>query len=285
MANLLRWLSIHTRFTITIAVVYLVANILMHDLVQAIAKWIQDALTTQRTNLLVTVMACVTLALAVALIPRKLANASGGRIILFYCGATAALVAITYTTLFMVNTESIHFPQYAILAMIVFPLAPRFGETVLLVTLMGAIDEAHQYWVLNRHVEHYMDFNDIILNLEGAAIGVLLLAVLAPAKPTNHSASTYSLSTFLKSPAVLVTGVVAAVAALLAITGCIGLYNESGAWIVLRKIGPPTEFWMHTYWNKTCHVLMPIEGVGALALLTAFYVSLDFRLQLRFTDP
>ena len=281
--TLLNWLSNHKRFATVLALAYLVANIFTHETVQHIAKWIQDSLTPAGTNTLVTVVALLLLLVAAVMIPARLRHAPQKFLKIFYCVVTAAFVVMTYTRLFMINTESIHFVQYALLAVIVFAVTPRFGETVLLVTILGAIDESYQYWVLNRNEPQYLDFNDMILNLEGAAIGVLALAVLARPNSDTAPSATYSISRFLKSPAFLMAMGIALVAGLLAVLGEVALYCESGAWVVLRSIGPPpTEFYTTSYWGKTCHVLMPWEGLLMIAGMTAFYVFLDFRLVLQF---
>ncbi len=280
---LLNWLSNHKRFTTVLALAYLVANIFTHETVQHIAKWIQDSLTPAGTNTLVTVVALLLLLVAAVMIPARLRHARQKFLKIFYCVVTTAFLVMAYTRLFMINTESIHFVQYALLAVIVFAITPRFGETVLLVTILGAIDESYQYWVLNRHQPQYLDFNDMILNLEGAAIGVLALAVLVRPNSDAPPPPPSSLGRFLKSPALLIATGIALVAGLLAVLGEVALYPESSAWIVLRSIGPPpAEFYTTSYWGKTCHVLMPWEGLLMIAGMTVFYVFLDFRLALQF---
>ncbi len=282
----MNWLSNHKRFTTVLALAYLAANVFTHETVQHIAKWVQDSLTPARTNTLVTVIALLLLPVAAVTIFTRLRHAPQKFLKIFYCVVTTAFVVMTYTRLFMINTESIHFVQYALLAVIVFAVTPRFGETVLLVTIFGVIDESYQYWVLNRHEPQYLDFNDMILNLDGAAIGVLALAVLLHPNADAAPAPPYSLGRFLKSPALLIATGIALVAGLLAVLGEVALYCESGAWIVLRSIGPPpAEFYTTSYWGKTCHVLMPWEGLLLIVAMTAFYVFLDFRLVLQFRRP
>ncbi len=265
--------------------VYFVLNVFAHGLVQQFAKWIQDQLTVSRTNTLVTIIALATLPLFIALVFFRLRSAPHKVLKVFYCAVTAGLVVGSYTTMFMINMESVHFPQYALLAILVFAIMPRFGETILLVTVLGAIDEGYQYWVLDRDADLYLDFNDMVLNLVGAAIGVMLLALLIRSNPTAQRSSTYSPARFFKSPAFITAAGVAGVTLLLCLLGEIALYPESAAWIVLRRIGPPGAFWITSYWGKTCHVLMPSEGVFMIASIMAFYVFLDFRLAVQLQRP
>ena len=45
MDRTLSWLVAHRKMTTAIALCYFLVNVLTHDVAQAIAKWIQDALT------------------------------------------------------------------------------------------------------------------------------------------------------------------------------------------------------------------------------------------------
>lgn len=273
------------RLVCAFILLYFAANVFAHGMVQKIAEWVHEKLTPAGTNTLVTVLALLALVLFSVFVFTRVKHAPQKVLKIFYCAATAAFVAVSYTTMFMINTESIHFVQYALLGMLVFMITPRVGETVLLVTILGAIDESYQYWVLDGTSDTYLDFNDMILNLEGAAIGVMLLILLLRENPAGQGASRYSLREFLMSPAFLITAGGTIVALLLFLMGKLGLYNDSGAWIVLRRAGPPGPYWFTSYWGKTCHVLTLWEGVLLMAAMTAFYVFLDFRLSVSVRRP
>jgi glycopeptide antibiotics resistance protein len=99
----------------------------------------------------------------------------------------------SYEVLIVFSVETIHFVQHALLAVPVFALTMSFGETVGWVTLMGAVDEAYQYFVLyagNKTV--YFDFNDIILNLVGTGIGVLMIYTLSDLKSAPFTAQAHA---------------------------------------------------------------------------------------------
>lgn len=82
---------------------------------------------------------------------------------------------VSLNMLIIVNIEIIHFIQYAFLAILLFPLSKKFFATIVLVTFLGAIDEAYQYYFLSPDRTNYYDFNDVILNLLGAAMGMIFL--------------------------------------------------------------------------------------------------------------
>ncbi len=80
---------------------------------------------------------------------------------------------------FSIN-EYFHYPQYAILALLVAraidPQRSRWyvGRILFWVTLMGMGDELLQYTWITISYSEYLDFNDFIVNLVAAFAGVLL---------------------------------------------------------------------------------------------------------------
>jgi hypothetical protein len=90
------------------------------------------------------------------------------------------MVILSYLFLITVPIEIIHFPQYAVLALL-FAISldrkkSRFLviRILLIVTFLGIIDEAYQYLYLTAKSSHYLDFNDFFLNQIGTSIGILI---------------------------------------------------------------------------------------------------------------
>lgn len=76
--------------------------------------------------------------------------------------------------------EYFHYPQYALLAwLLTKALDPHHVQwpvwrVLFWATLLGAVDELTQYlWITTRY-SHYLDFNDILVNLLAAIAGVML---------------------------------------------------------------------------------------------------------------
>jgi hypothetical protein len=90
----------------------------------------------------------------------------------------ATVIAIDRTLIYSFP-EYLHYPQYALLAwlMAVFadPHRKRWpiGPILLAATLLGIADEALQYAWITKSYSNYLDFNDFLLNLMGAAAGLL----------------------------------------------------------------------------------------------------------------
>jgi hypothetical protein len=262
----------------------LVAGYLIsHDGVQKIAAWAGEQLTIERLSLYITVGGGLLGAAAVLLVAARLWGRPGGWLIALYNVITLLLIGLIYNTMFMVDTEAIHFPQYALLGMLLLPRTGRVTEAITWVTLFGAFDEAWQYWVLNmgnRVDSVYFDFNDIVLNLAGGAFGVLLaLALLAD--NVDAASDGYSWRDYVRSTAFRTTAAFVAAGGALWLAGRLTLFPDPSAWIVLARTGPRPAYWETSYWGKTTHVLLPLEGLPLIAALLALYLPLDRRLRLR----
>lgn len=94
--------------------------------------------------------------------------------------------------------EYAHYPQYALLAALIgWAMDPQrtgqYGARILFwATLLGAVDEWMQYLWITPGYGNYLDFNDFLVNLLGAAAGVMLYGgnrpVLAPARVWRREA-------------------------------------------------------------------------------------------------
>lgn len=278
------WWAARPRLAWLSVAVFVLLNVLTHDGVQRIAAWLGEVLTIERLSRYVTLAGAGAILAAAGAAATRLRSHPGRNLLLFYGAATAILLALSYNALFMVNTEAIHFPQYALLGMLVLPLVGRFAEAILWVTFFGALDEAWQYWVLSNSVEFvYFDFNDVVLNLIGGAFGVLLLAVLL-GPVTSREPTGYGWRRFWTSPPALVTAVLILLGVGLWLVGLLVVYPSPGAWVVLARAGRRAAFWATSYWGKTAHVLTPLEGLTLVVALVAFYVPLDARLRVRLRD-
>jgi len=70
--------------------------------------------------------------------------------------------------------EHIHYPQYALLMLVLARAGLSLEGAWLAATGLGVVDEAWQHIVLPRGTPAYLDANDIILNAIGALLGVVV---------------------------------------------------------------------------------------------------------------
>ena len=176
------------------------------------------------------------------------------------------------------NIERIHFPQYAILALLLKITIKDDFLVLFLCTLGGIFDEGMQYVIYPKYTR-YLDFNDFILNLGGAVLGLLIFGIFR--KESGHDASSYTKK--LK----LVTYTGTTILFLLLMTGYflgrvvpysaptsedLNVFTMINGKLrmVLSFVQVP-QFWMMTGYGRTYHILRPLEGMILLASLLFFY--------------
>jgi hypothetical protein len=102
------------------------------------------------------------------------------------------IIAISHALLVVNGIEAIHYPQYALMTWLLVRSGIGLEHSWLTATALGAIDEIWQWQTLPRVVPGYLDWNDILLNAVGAALGVLVVVhmrrapVEEPVLPATH---------------------------------------------------------------------------------------------------
>jgi VanZ family protein len=266
-------------FAVITAGLYFAAVVLCHEEVSKIFDWMRIRLSFKvYNNLLLEVSILITLIFAVLTIVR-IRNGEHKHLQIAVWLFTATLVVVSYKTLIVFNAENTHYLQYALLTFPVFALVTRYGETVFWVTFLGALDEAFQYFVLYPdRKEFYFDFNDIVLNLVGAGIGVAFIYTLLDVKANCCTFYSAFRRKWYRSPAFLMTAIISPAIIILYVAGLLKIYpgpEAADALIILSRIPAPAKFWTESTVGNNFHILSPLEGVVSTAIIMACYSILD----------
>lgn len=92
--------------------------------------------------------------------------------------ALAATVIVAQMLIVVNAIEDVHYPQYALLMILLGRGLVTIEGGWLGATALGAVDEWHQFVALPRGTPTYFDWNDVVLNAIGAAFGVIALIIL-----------------------------------------------------------------------------------------------------------
>lgn len=273
MNALILWLNKRKVIALVTSLLYFAATVLLHEKVSKISVWLQKSLTLKLYNTLITIFS-ISVAIFFSIYPLlKFKKAEREVLKVFYLFFAFLLAVVSYNTLIASNIEAIHFPQYAFLTLPVFALTMSFSETLLSVSLLGALDEAYQYFIFKNWT--YFDFNDILLNVIGGCLGVAFLFIVLNKETFLSRQDPRGL---MKSPAFVTTAGLLMAALVLSAVGLLQVYpphDGSKAFILLSKKPPPESFWISFKWGKRYHILSPMEGIALYGALIGCYTFMD----------
>jgi len=187
------------------------------------------------------------------------------------------LTLLSLPVLLAYISETVHFLQYAVVVVPLVGITGRLGGSVALATLLGAVDEAWQYWMIHPDWGIYYDFNDVVLNLLGAGLGVAAVLVAARVRPVGGPLRE-------RLARVASPGVLAALGVLLGLgllrrAGWVALHPgellRPGAVLLDRSIPSTGELWTAIEGGGRFHILGPAEGLLVVVVLLAGAVFLD----------
>ncbi|HPA44132.1 MAG TPA: VanZ family protein [bacterium] len=119
----------------------------------------------------------------VGLILKKLWKREGSLYGWLSIGGTGAVLYLLARHLVVLPSEYIHYPEYAgLYALLFWATRGQVWWSLGLTILAGTLDEAIQAFVPRR----VMDINDILLNIAGGLIGVILVWLLRPGESGQH---------------------------------------------------------------------------------------------------
>lgn len=257
------WLRGHRFIHILLILIYYILVVAPHKMFGTFLNTrVFKGITRDQYNLYVISVATAILALLALVLTRRLRNHPERKKLSLYFICNTILSALVINLLFVINIEVIHFPQYAMFAILIFPLIGTYTGTLVWATIGGMLDEAYQYFYLAPKDTSYYDLNDVVTNLVGAVFGLLILAVFQVKEYTTFR---------LRSSSIWIgIGVVTGAIILTHLTGYLSIYpSEVRPYHILREW--PPGFWSKVHPNVTFHVMRPIEGLLITVALWIFY--------------
>ena len=275
METVLAWCTRHKSLALVVAALYYGATVFLHDHVNTLFLNVRDACGPHVYNGTLGAVSIALLGGLTRCLWRWTAPGRHHRVTVVYWLTSLSLMGLAYIVLVTLISEFVHFLQYALLAVLLFALTRRYSETIVWITLLGALDEAYQYAVLHRHATIYYDFNDVVLNVLGGGMGIVLSFARIKREPSSREADTPA-NRFC-SPALLTLALVLTIGVLLRLLGQLHWApGEAGTpLLLLSRSPPPPTFWTYVPWGQRFHILQPLPAVLLTLILTAFYAKLD----------
>jgi len=272
--RILHWFAGHRAVTVAAGAGYFLFSVWSHEIFQELAFRAYDRYDRRRVNAAVQIVGAIGLILLIRWGVRRVRRCERPVRAVAICLTTLGLIAAACKLLLYTDIEVIHLPQYAILAVLVFPLVRQYAETIFLTTLLGAADEGYQYFVTHADWRIHLDFNDVVLNLLGAAVGCLAIYLSVEHRMARQRDGSSLVRRAVSSPTILGTVLIALLATALHLSGDFAFrVDADGSWprYGLRRCEPSPQFWMTTTWGRRYHELLPESGIALTALLIGLY--------------
>lgn len=270
MIKLLDWLSNNKAINILLLLTYFLLVVLPHEEVGLFINSTFGSLSRPQYNLVMLIVFSVIVLLVFIPLVHRISKHDERKIILFYLTTSLVFATICYLVLFVVNVEAIHFLQYAIFVILCFPLVNNYSESLIWATIAGAVDEGYQFFYLAPERTPHFDWNDIIINLIGAALGLIVLKIF------NVQALRKKI-TMLQSPIFYFLMLVTISFFVLVFTGTLSIYQDPNSPTPLTLVRElPEGFWTYPPGPYVkYHIVEPLEGITVTVLLILFYSRLD----------
>lgn len=190
---------------------------------------------------------------------------------------TIILIVISINILMVINIEIVHLVQYAILFILLFPFFYNYTATLFWATFLGAVDEAYQYLILMPNYEYY-DFNDIIIDLLGAALGLIIVATYIGKEQDKVSNKIRKPNFFRKNASVILgTIFIIILSAIAYFQGYLVIDSVKGEEHALFPLVRKEQigFWKELRFGIKYHVIRPLEGIITIVILLRIYAIMD----------
>ncbi len=273
MIKLLTFLKRNKFLNFLIVTVYFLLVTLPHEWVGVkVGEWVQG-MTRIEFNRIILICGSILLLVYFLVLTKNIFKIQKKFIPIFYLIFTASLAIISLNLLIIVNVEIIHFIQYGLLAILLFPMLGEFFICFFICMLLAFVDEGYQYYCLPIRTT-YFDFNDVVLDFIGAGFGLSFLRTFPEISTLIQEKKWGVKSTWFSWLAIL------AAAVLCIKLGFLQVYsleegNDHWTTLVIKK--------SEGFWTKDphgiFHVMSPLEGVLCLSILLIIYQFININLE------
>lgn len=156
-------------------------------------------------------------------------------------------------TIMPFKAELVHFIQYALIGFLLVPLFKNFLTSIYVGIILGFFDEFYQFAGLSKL---YFDYNDVVLNTIGSALGVVSAFAAVPVEKRKFT-NLYAWPMWIWTASHLLTG-------LFFLIGVIKFFKEQGFpyWYRTAIKDYPDMFWqVPSSIAGPWHLITPYEGV------------------------
>ena len=268
---LLNWLKQHKAVNLSLVFIYGISLIFLHDFFVGLSYNTMNSLSLPVYNKVVLIVSlCGGVAVFASLLYMLYKTTENRRWKLFFLLATSLLIALHYKFLFEMNIEVVHVLEFTLLSVLLFPLLGSFGASVAFTLPFIFVNEWYQYVVLYPGYIQYIEFNDIVIDLLGCGMAMIVLWI-AGVKPVSQP--------LYKKPEIIFLAVVNVLIVVLLATCVLTFYPDNkceNTFLVLNQLQNPHMFWQTHVYGAVYHVMKPLEGLVIVNGVCVFFSFMSF---------
>lgn len=256
-----------------VAIVYALLLILTHDVFQQLSLELQRSVGIRTWNTIFMLVSATTGVTLLVFALRRLRAHDRAPVLKRFAIALVLLGLLVIEGLMVKYVETVHFVQYAMMALLLYPIVGRASGAIILAVLIGLVDEWYQFHILYPG-RGALDINDCVMNTVGSLIGGFLAVVFDDESTRDTVRSAGSARVWLGGW-IFFWGLVLA----LSFTPVAGVFADSGQLTYFKKRtteqGLPERRIRRTGAGKHWYQLMPQEGLGLIFVLPIAFAGLD----------
>ncbi len=268
---LLNWLKQHKAVNLSLVFIYGISLVFLHDFFVGLSYNTMNSLSLPVYNKVVLIVSlCGGVAVFASLLYMLYKTTENRRWKLFFLLATSLLIALHYKFLFEMNIEVVHVLEFTLLSVLLFPLLGSFGASVAFTLPFIFVNEWYQYVVLYPGYIQYIEFNDIVIDLLGCGMAMIVLWI-AGVKPVSQP--------LYKKPEIIFLAVVNVLIVVLLATCVLTFYPDNkceNTFLVLNQLQNPHMFWQTHVYGAVYHVMKPLEGLVIVNGVCVFFSFMSF---------
>ncbi len=267
MRKFVAFLSRNKLLNVIIIIAYYLGVVIPHEVIgQLIGKHIARPIGRSTYDFITISFGGILFAISCFFLYRNIRKLNGDKqkVLFAYLIISLIFILISVNVLMVINIEIIHFLQYAILSVLLYPCLRSVELTLITGTLLAILDELYQYVYLLPDNPYY-DLNDVAFDVIGIGLGLIIIKSLDLGYESPNRKKGVYILTFLIS--------FLAFSVLSYLFKIVSLYpNEEYAASLVREVN--MDFWYHLPPGVDFHVFQPVEGIIIIMMLIAFYFGL-----------
>mgnify|MGYP005841329593 CR=1 FL=1 len=258
---------------VILVIAYSYFIVFMHPDVVEISITVMNSLSLESYNFWVKIISAIAFSILSYVVLSQIFQYKENRYLkLFYIVITILFIAIHSITMFEMNIEIIHGLMYGILTFLLFPLTGRYAASIIFALPVMLYDEWYQYVFLYPDYVQYYELNDIVMDLLGSGLTVVILFGFN-ILPFKNKLSV------LKRLEWYILPIFFAITLFILSTCYVVIYPEyvcDNTVFILNKLNKPELFWqVHPFTKAEYHVLSFKEAIFLITALCYGYAMLD----------